>query len=460
LVTSGVILYSLGYRFNFQSKKITQTGGFYFKVLPKNAEIYLNGKLAKKTDFFFGVGFIKNLLPEEYEVEIKKDGFHPWKKTLEIKEKQVTEFKNIILFPENPPFNILTKDVKDLFFSPDGKKIILKTETTSSPEKKVGWALKIFDLEKNAENPLIEESDISKKGAGFSDLKYSPDSKKILLKTEQKEELKYLLLDLEKNPIASTSLDFLGSDVIDISFHPSDPQKIFFTKSVFEETPTKGKVSKIYLFGADFNTKEISKEISRGLITYDISTDSIYWLSQDGYLFKSDFSGKAQEKLNAEPIFLKNEIEYQLFVKLPIILLKEGGALYLFNQDSKKFIKISDSVKGFNFSPDSQKIVYFNNFEIFILFFEKTSAELPTEAGRKLFLTRFSEKIGDVFWLNSHYLIFNVEDKLKISEIDERNINIWDLADFQEPKIFWSDFNKKLYLLSKEGLFVLENLLP
>ena len=112
LIAPLAIFYSQGYRFDFDSKKITQTGGLFLKVFPKSAEIYLDGKLKKKTDFFFGSILIENLLPKKYKIEIKKEGYFTWEKNLEIREKEVTEAKNVILFPENSNFTILTKGVK------------------------------------------------------------------------------------------------------------------------------------------------------------------------------------------------------------------------------------------------------------------------------------------------------------------------------------------------------------
>ena len=104
-------------------------------------------------------------------------------------------------------------------------------------------------------------------------------------------------------------------------------------------------------------------------------------------------------------------------------------------------------------------MVYFNDYEIWVLFLEKKYDQSQKEAGEKLFITRFSEKIDDLFWYTGHYLIFNVGDKIKVAEIDDRDkINIVDLAEFKEPKIFWS--NKKLYVLSEENLYVSEELTP
>jgi len=49
-----IILYYQGYRFDLEKKSLTQTGGLFLKVTPKQAEIYIDGELVKKTDFFFG----------------------------------------------------------------------------------------------------------------------------------------------------------------------------------------------------------------------------------------------------------------------------------------------------------------------------------------------------------------------------------------------------------------------
>ena len=132
LTSAAAVFYSLGYRLDFGNKKITQTGAFFFKVLPKSAQIYLNGQLKKKTDFLFGAALIDNLLPKTYTVQIKKEGYLPWEKTLETKEKQVTEAKNIVLVPEAPGFEILAREVDDFFFAPDNKKVILKANRSVS----------------------------------------------------------------------------------------------------------------------------------------------------------------------------------------------------------------------------------------------------------------------------------------------------------------------------------------
>jgi len=223
LTAPSVILYSQGYRFDFETKKVVQTGGLYFKVAPRSAQVYINGKLKDTTSIFTNSSLIENLLPKTYYIEIKKDGYHSWQKTLEVNERQVTEAKNIILIP----------------------------------------------------------------------------------------------------------------------------QDVNFAKSI--ETPL--------------------------------------------------------------PKYLTNAT-----------------------------------------SSDGNKVVRYDEHEIWVSF--------PKEK-KDIFLTRFSETIGNVFWLNDYYLIFNVGDKIKVAEIDDRDrLNVIDIAEFKAPEIFWDNNNGKLYVLSGSTLYLAEKLLP
>jgi len=464
------VFYSLGWRCDWKTKKVIQPGVFYFKVWPRSVEVYLDGGLKGKTDFFFGSVLVENLLSKKYDVEIKKQGFHSWKKTLEIKKREVTEAKNIVLIPQNPNFTVLTKEIEELLFSPDKEKIILK-EVSNKDSKSPGWALKLFEIDKKFKSHLIDETDISKEKvrpvksskAGAEqfnrvklfDLKFSPDSNKILLELGLKEKVNYYLLEINKVPALLTSLDFLNSDVKKVYFHPKNHQKLLvllaLTSETGEETRTLSEV--------DLIDKKISPPVLENLITCSIFNEGIYYLDASGFLFKTDLSFNQKERLNIIPFSLKEETEYEIKSSNSHVFLEENDIIYIFDETKKSFEKFFESIKDLKFSPDSRKMAYFNNYEIWILFLEKKYDQSQKEAGEKLFITRFSEKIDEVFWYTNHYLIFTAGDKIKMAEIDDRDkINIVDLAEFKEPKIFWS--NKKLYILSEENLYVSEELTP
>jgi len=402
-----IILYSQGYRFDFEKKSLTKTGGLFLKVIPRQVEIYLNEKFVKKTDFFFGSAFIENLLPKKYKIQIRKEGYHPWEKVLEIKEKEVTEAKNIILFPVKLNFEILSKNVKNFWPSPDGKKIVLKEEIS---QEEPGWALKLYDLERGVKSHLISEKEIFAKGADFLDLNWSPDSKEIYLNVAIGEEEKHFKLDLNKIPPILVERKIV-----------SPPENV---------------------------------------IAYQNVNGDNYFLDNLGNLYLADSSFLVKEKINEKPFPIKEETKYELNIFSGFIFLREGETLYLFNPDSKLFEKLLEKINTLEVSPDNKKLALASDFEIWI-FFLKEKMEQPTKkAGQNLFLLRLSEKIKDVFWLNSDYLIFNVGDKIKIVEIDERDkLNIVEIAEFKNAKIFFNQADKKLYVLAEEILYSSESIL-
>lgn len=447
LLAPSTVFYSQGYRFDFEKKKIVQTGAFYFKIMPKGAEIYLNDKLKKKTDFFFGQAFIDDLLPKIYKVEIKKDGYYPWQKNLKIEEKLTTELKNVFLVPKDIKFQILGKEIEDFYFSPNNKMVILKRI------EKGNLILELLEIEKNTPSLLFKTEDFLEKGEKIEDLDliWSGDSKKILIKLIGKKE-KYFILELDrgKNLI---SLDFLGENLSEFSFEPGDSEKIWFIK----KSPEKNS-----LLFSNYLKKEVSKPILENILSYQIANGNLFWLNKDGFLIQSDLLGREITTLNFEPFSLKEKVKYQIMVFERKIFLREGNILYFFDEKEKTFEKILEKVREVKISPDLKKIAYFTDYEIWIFFLKDILNEQPQrKEEEKLFLTRFSEKIGNIFWWTNHYLIFNTGNQIKITEIDDRDkINIYDLVEFKDPKIFWSKFDKKLYILSQGNFYSSEKLIP
>jgi len=395
-----LIFYSQGYRVDFQLPeggiKITQTGGIFLKVIPKQVKVYLDGKLKKKTDFFFGSALIENLLPKKYKVEVYKEGYFSWQKNLEVKEKKVTEAKNIILFPEKPNFTILTKGVENLWLSPNKKEMVSKEE---------GWSLKLYDLGTNIKSHLIKETDIFLKEADLLNLEFSKDNpKEISLEIGIGEQLKYFTLAIDKIP------------------------------PVLREVTAPTPLSEDLVASQTFNGEQ-------------------YYLDTFGNLFRGE------EKLTREPFSVKAETNYSLEIFSNFIFLTENQTLYQFNPDSRSFEHFFEGIKNLRISPDQKKLTYFSDHEIWVLFLQEKLDPPQKKAGDKILIARLSKEIQDCFWINSDYLIFNSGELIKISEIDERDqINIIDFAKFKSPEILWNDLNKKLYILSNNNLYASEPL--
>lgn len=446
-----IVFYSQGLRFDFKKWKITQTGAFYFKVLPSNSRIYIDNEFIKKTDFYVNSAYIGNLLSGKYDVSIKKDNYFPWEKNLEIEENGlVTEAKNITLIKENPNFNLLFTKIEKFFFLPNGTRIILLAQ------EKEYWKLEIYNLKTNIKNHLISSEDISKEKTNFVDLKISPDSNSCLITTfnPKKNIFSWHLIDLNIIPVEINSLDLAKEKIEQIHFYPRDNNKILFLeKNVISSTNNQ-----LSLY--DFEKKKKAISPIENIISFTLQDSNIYSLDQDGYLIKTDINYEKQEKLNEAGFAIKNNTDYEISLVNEFIFIKGENILYLLDPDEKCFKEFALDNKDIIISTDREKAAFLKKNEISIFFMKEQTSQPHKDYKERMFLTRFSEPINNLYWITPHYLIFNSGNKIKISEIDDRDkINIIDLAEYQEPEIYFNQYNKKIYILSENSLVESESII-
>lgn len=158
------------------------TGLLAANSFPSVAEVLINGKLVGVTDSTF------YLEPNQYEIEIVKDGYNPWKKTITIEEELVVQ-TNATLFPKAPSLNTLTyTGAQNISPSPDGQKLLYYSSANSSTRKNGLYILELtnstFSFQKEplqiSDNP--ESIDLT-----TADFIWSPDSSTVMLIAPEKE---------------------------------------------------------------------------------------------------------------------------------------------------------------------------------------------------------------------------------------------------------------------------------
>lgn len=98
---AGIIAFARGYRVDLKKQNITSTGIIAISAFPKAAKVFVNGELKGVTDINL------TLHPGTYEVEVKKDGYTSWKKTVSLKGELVLSM-DVLLYPLNPSLSPLT----------------------------------------------------------------------------------------------------------------------------------------------------------------------------------------------------------------------------------------------------------------------------------------------------------------------------------------------------------------
>jgi hypothetical protein len=243
------------------------------------------------------------------------------------------------------------------------------------------------------------------------------------------------------------------------------PKNTEFLSFSFLEKPSmlliKVKEKKVESFIFDLEEKKLQKEEKKeGVLFQEKINNEEFILREDGFLAKN------KEIINKNPILIQKEKTYSIKVFKDFIFIFEGDNnnkfdVYLFNKENESFEKIFDKISGMSLSPLKDRILFFSDKEIFILFLRDTFFEIEKRKGEIMLLARISEKIDQVFWLNNKYLAFLSSGKIKVAEIDDREkVNILDLtpsfslSDKKIEKFYIEPKKTKIFVLTSENILL------
>ncbi|MBP6942820.1 MAG: PEGA domain-containing protein [Candidatus Buchananbacteria bacterium] len=95
-----VVLYTQGYRYNFNNNRVQRTGILIVSSVPRRADIYLNNEkyAASQTPTK-----VEQLLAGDYEIRLEKEGYHSWRKRLPIFQNGSTFAEKVYLWKVASP---------------------------------------------------------------------------------------------------------------------------------------------------------------------------------------------------------------------------------------------------------------------------------------------------------------------------------------------------------------------
>ncbi len=125
-----IIMYTAGYRYDWQNGLLKETGAISIDIEPKNATVYLNGiKLQDKMPIR-----LNNIAPAKYSLRITAPEYFDWLKEIEVKNKQTNYTKEISLIKKNKPQLLINGKIDNYGLSYDGKFIIYSLLKNNSTE--------------------------------------------------------------------------------------------------------------------------------------------------------------------------------------------------------------------------------------------------------------------------------------------------------------------------------------
>lgn len=400
ITTPLVILYGEGYRFDFENKRIIETGGIFIKTFPGEANILINDKKEKTTSNFLKSVLIQNLVPKTYNIKINKIGFLPWEKNIEVTEKKVSEI-DINLFKNSYDKTVLNENILDIYKIENG--FILKKET--------GFYYY---------NPENNKEDLITKITNWDNVE--------ILKNDllAKKGLKYYLMD-------SASLKEFNN-IGQINFKKDNLNNLYYQIE-----------NRLY---------KNNELIKTNIDLYELHHNTVYYF-RDGFLYRDE-----AKLINDKLTFEENKNYKLLFIYNKIFLNENNEKLYLL--DDNEFKKIINLNNHLEYSEWDGKILINTGNEIWIYFSKETHYPEFTNGNTLKLIARFQDKIKDLYFINDKYYTFTKDKDLIISEFDYRDkINIFTIANNSDnSKTFFNYDNKNIYIFENNSLYSINKIVP
>lgn len=393
-----LLLFALGYRWDPVSHVLTQAGIINFKTVPEGAQIIVNGKVSRqKTPASLA------LLPGTYDVKLDLKDYWPYSKKVEVRANKVLRLENILLFPKTPRVKFVTTlpELKTFFLSPSGKRVLFISHT---PKGETLYVLHVGDktLRELVTLPASPSLNMEK-----AEVAWSADEEAALVTGK---DLFYLLF--LKQPQESYFLkDVLGSDPQLVKFSRRHASSLYFLD--------KGKLHRF-----DIKKKEIEALPPESVADFQPTSSGFLWIQEGSVqVLSSEDEGKTSKPAgslrnarNSYPLLWDSSVKpFLSFASERWAALDRSGNFYVLEPAFYR-----SGMKGFRFSPSGDKIVLWNDYEIWLLE-EKAPAKggsgVPQLKRRLVFESEVPLK--GVFWSSEeNYIFFLTHRKLYALELN------------------------------------------
>ncbi|MBI2463141.1 MAG: hypothetical protein HYV65_02810 [Candidatus Spechtbacteria bacterium] len=455
-----VIFYADGYRIDFAHFRIVKVGALRINARPFPANMYVDEKFIESTSFLFRTTFITDLLPQNYLVQVKKDGYQTWQKQLAVYEGSITSATAITLFPIFPLQTIIQSDAVSSGFFPEPKgRAALIAYNAQDRSYNIGAY--------NSQTHQLLNLDIPNSVGVLTDVVWSNDAKKaLLIFTKSNGAFSYIIADnLGETPtitFASSLSTLLPSKGMFSRTQWSNDNSHLLTIVSYTATTKKTQQDLYYI---DLDTNTSTKPVRARLENYVLDVKDFLVL-QDGIYtiegaintmnhYSATLSNRTQISSTPYPVtFNTPSAAFRLIGDSSMIFaLHSDGQLLRFNQAKQTFDKIADGVRNIIPAPDGLKVALQKDNEVY-LYWVKDINDIPNHKKDDVELIwRLSEPIKWITWLSApyQYLAIGTTTSLRISELDTRDgrniVSYKQIA--PNSGMVWNDQNQELLLVNK-----------
>jgi hypothetical protein len=382
VMTTFFSLYASGYRVSFigifrGQALIQKTGILVVASTPRGADIFLSGNFrgifsddVLRSRSIRTPNKIKGLLPGEYDLTLKLDGYWPFERKVIIEPGYSTYIEDIILFRRSLPVIFFNSSPQKIALNNDGSKIILEKDNI------------LIDTENGKRDDIELGEDIDK--LIFLDNRRALIDDKIVF-NYIREEIDASLEDVDKIKVKNNIIFYLDKEGLK-SYNISSQKKerIFLKDGIIDYDFYSGyyflvlsRSEKKYIQIYSYRSKELVREISLpDFGDYEI-------ISQDS---NSPFVYIYEKKFNT---------------------------MYVINTASRlsTYWSVVNNVKGFDFI-DGNSFVYFTDFEIY------TFNSIVSD---RFLIGRFENSTKSIVWHPKDYIVYTNRNDIFILDLKHDN---------------------------------------
>jgi len=437
VITPVLVMYTAGYRYNFKKNIIEKTGILYLDSSPDNAQIYINGRFKDETPTRF-----TKLLPDEYLVEVVKEGYHSWEKKVKIESNLTTFNQDIVLFKKNLPINIVSGEINILAISPDQKIIVYSKIQGTSEELR-------FKNLKNDSDLLIEKFNLQNYNQ-LEFIQWSPGQNKALIRKVIGEFNQYLIIDIET---------LRTKELFDIT-------RLNFSKLIWDDLNDNilYGLRNAVLHQIDLINNSTQSLLSANISDFRIRGEEIYFITKivnESFLNKTILKDREIDEIEKIKLPSPSEFTLQPTARGFLVLLDENNNdLFIITSSSFDISDLSNSIilqdkaKKIVWSKDRNNLLLYTDFEISTFTFDNSQKNL---------ITRYGEQINQVIWHpDEKYIIFQIANNIKAIEIyGQESKNDTTLTELSEIEgVVIDNVGENLYFKgsagSQQGIYQLE----
>jgi len=333
-----VVLYAQGWRLDIKSFAAKKVGAIYVRSLPKEANIYINGKPVKNESGIFQAGtLINDLFPKTYKLKLSLPNYFDWQRTIAVQPSLVSEVKYAVLVPMEPAA-VFAEPIKNF------------------------WIINEEILLRRTDNKLVFRNQ-TLKGDEVIDWAKNPQS----ILTKDSKNKTYIWNDLENNTSTNLNLIFRRLGPVTLTpntkfiLYPETGSKLLLvsSSSILSFDIKKGLFSNIST--STFHIAEVSP--SRAWIAWT-TFDANKNISQlNLYDLLSETFKNIQKPLPGQT----EKLAWANNSRLGI--LQNNGGFYIYDAATDKLSPTASDAKDFVFTDDSSKVAVLENrsLEVFSL---------------------------------------------------------------------------------------------